>query len=186
MDSQGEQLHFPLDKGSLRSLIIGPLNRGEEECLLNDVVNLNGWNQQGFSFTFPQELRQIIKGTPTSYFPRCIDHNTWSSSSSGNFELKEAYKLAKVMEEGDSVEGFNGEWIWKVLTIPKIKCFLWQCYHKSISVRTALAARGMDVSPLCPVCNEAPRIHYPYPQRLSICSNLLELLFSHVSTQPLP
>nr|POE70734.1 putative ribonuclease h protein [Quercus suber] len=113
-----------LDKGSLRSLIAGPLNRGEEERLLKDVVSLNGWNEQ--------------------------DHITWSSFSSGNFELKEAYKLAKIAEEGGNAEVFKGEWIWKVLTIPKIKCFLWQCYHKSISMRTALAARGMDFSLLCP------------------------------------
>ena len=143
-----------LDKGSLRSLIAGPLNCGEEECLLKDV-SLHGWNWQGFSLTFPWELHQIIKATPISYFPRCIDHITSLSTSSGNFELKEAYKLAKIAEEGSSAKVFKGEWIWKVLTIPKIKCFLWQCYHKSISMRFALAAKGMDVSPLCPICNEA-------------------------------
>ncbi|KAK7840523.1 hypothetical protein CFP56_016614 [Quercus suber] len=33
---------------------------------------------------------------------------------------------------------------------------MWQCYHKSITMRTILVARGMDVSLLCPVCNEAP------------------------------
>ena len=51
---------------------------------------------------------------------------------------------------------FDGDWIWKVPTIPKVKCFLWQCYHKSIPVRSVLAARGMHITPLCQLCEEDP------------------------------
>lgn len=54
------------------------------------------------------------------------------------------------------LEFFYGEWLWKVATIPKIKCFLWHCFHHSIPVRATLAARGMDVLQICPLCNEGP------------------------------
>lgn len=58
--------------------------------------------------------------------------------------------------EGMYNGNFDGDWIWKVPTIPKVKCFLWQCYHKSIPVRSVLAARGMHITPLCQLCEEDP------------------------------
>ncbi|KAF3946345.1 hypothetical protein CMV_027378 [Castanea mollissima] len=50
----------------------------------------------------------------------------------------------------------DGEWIWKVATIPKIQCFIWQCLHRSIPVREVLHSRGMEVPQTCPICNEKP------------------------------
>ena len=50
---------------------------------------------------------------------------------------------------------FEGQWVWKMITLPKIKCFLWLCLHKSISVREVLAARGLNVPLCCPICNSA-------------------------------
>ncbi|KAK7827223.1 putative ribonuclease h protein [Quercus suber] len=57
-------------------------------------------------------------------------------------------------EEGQYTCCFDGGWIWKVSTIPKIKYFVWQCLHESIPVSTVLAARGRDVSPVCQLCRE--------------------------------
>ena len=51
---------------------------------------------------------------------------------------------------------YSEEWVWNISAIPKIKCFLWQCSHHSIPVRVILAERGMNITPLCPVCNAAP------------------------------
>ena len=51
---------------------------------------------------------------------------------------------------------FSEDWVWKVTAIPKIKFFLWQCSYQSIPVRAILAKRGMNISPLCLVCNAAP------------------------------
>ena len=69
---------------------------------------------------------------PISFFALNIDRITWSSSPSGNFELKEVYKLASMEETCSNLCQFGGDWIWKAPTIPKIKCFLWQCYYNSI------------------------------------------------------
>ena len=54
-------------------------------------------------------------------------------------------------------DSFDGEWIWGVPSIPKIKCFLWQCYHKSIPVSSLLAARGMEISTVCRLCNSGTK-----------------------------
>lgn len=51
---------------------------------------------------------------------------------------------------------FTGNWVWKVCTLPKIRCFLWQCTHWSIPVREVLAARGINTTVDCPLCNIAP------------------------------
>ena len=56
-----------MDKGSLRSQIVGPLNREKDGILLRGVVNYAGWNWQNFSFSLPNSLMQEIKATPISF-----------------------------------------------------------------------------------------------------------------------
>ena len=90
-----------------------------------------------------------IKASPITFSAQNIDHITWSSSPSGNFDMKEANKLVVLEVEGMYNGNFDGIWIWKVPTIPKIKCFLWQCHHNSIPIRSTLAARGMHITLLC-------------------------------------
>ncbi|KAK7860170.1 hypothetical protein CFP56_042105 [Quercus suber] len=72
----------------------------------------------------------------------CPDRISWKSSPNGSFEMKEAYRLAHGADDSNSQTSGSGEWIWKVWTIPKIRCFIWQCWHRSIPVRSVLVARG--------------------------------------------
>ena len=119
---------------------------------MKDMTGFSGCDWQGCSFSFPERLLSKIKATPITFSVLNSDHIIWSSSPSGNFDMKEAYKLAVIEMDGMHKGNFNGSWIWKVPKIPKIKCFLWQCQLNSISVRTTLAARGMHVTPLCHFC----------------------------------
>ena len=123
-----------LDKGPLRSLISSPLNRGEENICLKEIANFSGWNWQNISFSLPAQLLSAVKATPISFSALYEDHLTWFSSPSGAFEPKEAYRLAGMEGEDDQASPFEGEWIWKTISISKVKCFLWQCYHNSIPV----------------------------------------------------
>ena len=109
----------------MRSLIEGPLTRGEEQIALKDVTRFSSWTWNGCSFSFPDRLTSEIKATPISYYARNVDCITWSSSPCGVFELKEVCNLASMDEEGHYTGYFDGGWIWKVSTIPKIKCFVW-------------------------------------------------------------
>ena len=117
-----------------------------------------------------------IKATPISFYARNTDCITWSFSPSGNFELKDDYKLAIMEEEGHYIGYFDGEWIWKAFTILKIKCFVWQCYHKSVLVSTVLVARGMDVSPVCQLCREGLEFVLHVLRDCQIARNLWNLL----------
>ena len=145
-----------LDKGPLRSLISSLLNRGEENIRLKEIANFSGWNWQNISFSLLAQLLSVVKATPIPFFALYEDHLTWYSSPSGAFELKEAYRLAGMEGEDNQASPFVGEWIWKTISILKVKCFLWQCYHNSIPVQATLAYRGMDISPSCLICNGAP------------------------------
>ena len=97
-----------------------------------------------------------IKATPISFSTTSFDCISWSSSPNGIFDLKDAYTPTSI-QEGDNIsEMIDGDWVWKVTTIPKIQCFIWQCLDRSIPVREVLHARGMEVPQTCPICNEGP------------------------------
>lgn len=83
-----------LDKGPLRSLIEGPLNKGEDQILLRDIIGFNGCRCNNISFSFPNPLTLEIKATPIPVSNSGTDHMTWISYLSGKFELKKAHKLA--------------------------------------------------------------------------------------------
>ncbi|KAF3946154.1 hypothetical protein CMV_027546 [Castanea mollissima] len=74
-------------------------------------------------------------------------------SAGGGDEIR-AWVGQSLEEEGHYTGCFDGDWIWKASTIPKIKCFVWQCLHKSIPVNTILAARVMEFSPVSHLCRE--------------------------------
>lgn len=142
-----------MSEGPVRSLIMGSLNRGEDSLLLKDIVHNNIWDW--LSFIIPATFLQKIKATPTPIVVVDVDQMSWSSSPNGDFELKEAYRLACLKEGPIWLEIFMRSWVWKVLTLLKIKCFIWQCAHQSILVRAILTARGFNLPSTCPLCNKA-------------------------------
>ncbi|KAL0011218.1 hypothetical protein SO802_006326 [Lithocarpus litseifolius] len=113
----------------------------------------NSWNLGNISFSFPYSLRQRIKATPIPMASASVDHISLCSSPDREFDLKEAYNLACAVQDSHFYEPFMGNWVWKTITLPKIKCFLWQCIHKSIPAREVLSARVLVVPISCPLCN---------------------------------
>lgn len=164
-----------LDTGPIRGLISGPLNRGDDSLLLSDVVNKFGCNWNAISIPITRKLMLKIKAMPIPFSTSCPHHISWTSSSNGSFELKEAYRLVNSVDDSISQPLGSGEWIWKVQSIPKIRCFKWQCWHRSIPVRNVLAARGVPIPALCPVCKNDKR-HHSHSQRLLYVTTDLECL----------
>ena len=81
----------------------------------------------------------------------------WVSLPSGEFNLKEAYRLVSEPKNLNLCENFSAGWVWKIATLPKIKCLLWQCCHLSILVRSILTHRGVDTPTTCPICLKEPK-----------------------------
>ncbi|KAL0014133.1 hypothetical protein SO802_001202 [Lithocarpus litseifolius] len=145
-----------MDKGTLRGLISGPLNKDEENIKLKDVVGYVGWNLEHISFSFPASILLEMKATPLSFSGSEDDRLTWHYSPNGEFKLKGAYQLAIKEDDNWGKCAAPGAWVWKILALPKVKHFLWQCCHNSIAVKVILKAKDLGISPDCPVCNSEP------------------------------
>ena len=145
-----------LNKGTLRSCISGLLNKGDDEVRLRDISSFLCWNWEGISFSFPKEILMEIKATLIPYSMLREDRLSWSISPKREFHLKDTYRIANAKESKLELQPFSGVWVWKIPSLPRIKRFLWQCCHQSIPVRALLAERGMNISPICPMCNAAP------------------------------
>lgn len=74
-----------LNMGTLRSLISGPLNRGEEFLLLKDISGFFGWNWEGLSFVIPATLQLEIKATPLPLSSQGGNRLSLFSSPNGDF-----------------------------------------------------------------------------------------------------
>lgn len=82
-----------MNKGTLRSQIVSPLNVGEEYLSLEDISNFSGWNWKSLSFAFPKQLALEMKATPLPFSNQGVDRLSWISSPNGDYNLKEAYRL---------------------------------------------------------------------------------------------
>nr|POE68985.1 hypothetical protein CFP56_41155 [Quercus suber] len=104
---------------------------------------LNGtWSTDNISFVLPNDVLKAIKATPIRRSARRDDQCYWVSSANRDFETKSAYLLA--INEDLSIQDVNGKWLWKLCTLPKIKYFLWKCYHHSLPVNAILEHRGFE------------------------------------------
>ena len=89
-------LDFWLPIGRLRELIIGPLNRGEEELSVRQCFDENHvWKPSSISFELPTSVLSTIKAIPFSYTPQTNDSLIWAYSKNGSFSIQAAYLIAK-------------------------------------------------------------------------------------------
>ena len=77
----------------------------------------------------------------------------WKLSKDGDFSTKSAYNWLNRTQQIETT--FQGQWIWKIDTLPKIINFLWLCMHNSLPVRAVLARRGILQDSSCPLCNNS-------------------------------
>ena len=139
-----------LNEGKIRSLVEGLLSLGEEEVKVTDVMINGTWSTNNIFFVLPDDVLKAIKATPIRRTAWRDDQRCWVSSANGAFETKSAYLLA--INEDLSTQDFNGKWISKLCTLPKIKYFLWKCYHHSLPVNAILAHREIEGLGGCSSC----------------------------------
>ena len=100
-----------------------------------------------------QHIKYIIQATLCALTSTGRDRLAWSASTQGKFDLRSAYKIAM----GDlHAEELSGKWIWNMDILPRIKTFVWQCYHNSIKVKECLVRRGMLEDGYYPLCGRTP------------------------------
>ena len=122
-------LDFWLPISRLRNLIEGPLNRDEDQVIVNQCFdNECVWRSQSISFEIPDQILNVIKATPLSVNQNTEDTLHWAFSKDGIFSLKSAYLLARNLNSLN-LETNPIAWVWKVEAPPKIQFFLWLCLH---------------------------------------------------------
>lgn len=84
---------------------------GEDSLFLKDIVQNNSWDWGRLSFVIPTAFRQKIKATPIPIVVGGADRLSWASSPNGDFELKEAYRLACLTEKSNQFDSFMGSWV---------------------------------------------------------------------------
>ena len=103
-----------------------------------------------FQFDVPAEIKALIQATPVLITNWGGDKLVWSGNLRGSFDLKSAYSITLDVESTSLVKC---GWIWKIVSFPRIKTFLWQCAHDSIGVKGCLVRRGVEEDDKCPVCH---------------------------------
>ena len=140
-----------MDMVKIRSLIESPLRREEDKWMVRDVHVGERWDFSKFSFVFLDKILRMLRAVPfpSSYW--CEDKVVWGYSPSGEFDQKTTHAIAR----GDSglAARFKGDWVWKVDSMPRIKCFLWKVCHRSILVKEVLYGRDITQDAQCCVCN---------------------------------
>ncbi|KAK7825025.1 putative ribonuclease h protein [Quercus suber] len=143
-----------LNLGTVRECIEGPLQKGEAELRVCDIHTNGMWELHKISFIFPTVLSKSIKATPIRTASASDDRLSWIASPRGEFDPKSAYLIACGANASDGC--FQGAWIWKLNSLPKIQVFLWKCYFNSIPVKAILTQRGLQMSPCCDLCHNMP------------------------------
>ncbi|KAK7840309.1 hypothetical protein CFP56_016815, partial [Quercus suber] len=82
-----------LDKGTLRSLVHGPLQREEEYLRIKDMVSTAGWDWSKCSFPIPRHILMDIKAAPIPRLANIEDRMAWISSPNGDFDSKDALNV---------------------------------------------------------------------------------------------
>ena len=109
---------------SLRELIEGPLTQPENDLKLFEMIleQGQGWKWEILSFELPRCINDKIRAIPRYQVGRGEDIIIWKHSKDGEFTTKSGYALVNGPQEINTP--FQGHWIWKTDTLPKIVNFL--------------------------------------------------------------
>jgi ribonuclease HI len=137
-------------------LISGPLSLDDLSLTVANVHPFGGqWLLDKLSFVLPDHLLLELLATPFSSNPLSNDLVLWAFSSNGAFSLHSAYLLSKGFIPAKPSPSLSTSWIWKAGTTPRIKFFLWLCFHHSLPTCDVLAHRGISLSPQCSLCHSS-------------------------------
>lgn len=107
---------------SLRELIEGPLTREDMKCEIADLRENNSWKWESLSFDLPLSIRDKIQAIPMQEFGGGEDMLLWKFTKDGEFSTNSTY--LKIISNSGETNSFQGAWIWKVVSLPKIISFL--------------------------------------------------------------
>ena len=100
------------------------------------------WLLDKISFVIPECILLQMSAAPFSLNPLAEDMIVWAFSSNEVFSLNSTYSLAKDLNPLNISLEPDSSWIWKANTTPRIKYFLWLCFHHSLPTCEVLGLRA--------------------------------------------
>lgn len=157
-----------MNNKTLRETIHGPLRDSEENLTVSQVVDEVGqWKWDNFSTQIPEYLKQLI-GSMYLPFSKLNDKVSWGLSSNGLLTTKNVYQYLQQNNGDPKVVPNTYNWIWALRCTNKIKHVLWICQHKRLPTHRYLNRIGINISPLCHICNESKMITHIFLQCQSV------------------
>ncbi|XP_008240710.1 PREDICTED: uncharacterized protein LOC103339206 [Prunus mume] len=153
-------LHPPHEGIINVSQLISP-SAPQQVCEIMDKVN-HSWRVDLIDSYVSRETIDIIRCCPIGNSDGC-DRRVWPWTSNGDYTVKSGYRrihAQKRIREGEGgstshvVQKEVWQSIWKIVTLPKIRVFLWRLLNDAISTRWNLFKRKIVNSPLCPICGQ--------------------------------
>ncbi|KAK7852815.1 hypothetical protein CFP56_037993 [Quercus suber] len=127
-----------LSMGTIRSLVEGPLQRGEENLLVKDVICSGRWDFSNISFDLNELVRQAIVATPLRRVAERGDHKCWISTIS--------LVSSNCSTNGD-LSGLVDDCREMLLRMPQAK--MSHCYREANCCADALARIGASSPTVC-------------------------------------
>ena len=144
--NNGQRVSFWHDRciedSPLRTYVQGPLSLSKSSLRVCDVIGSGCvWHLGGLTLLLPTPVVDAIRATYVCSLSPKEDCLAWDSNK-GDFSTKLALQLANKHSDVSSSILSDPSWIWKIDTCPRIRFFLWQCYHESVPIHDTLIARG--------------------------------------------
>ncbi|KAF7818437.1 reverse transcriptase [Senna tora] len=173
-----------LNKDSLRSLIVGPLQKDENLINVNFFANEFGsWSWDFISFDLPPAIKDLISAIPCFKDSPNDDVLSCTFLKDGYFNLNLIYndlisnKLINVMVLNPY------KWIWKLNCHRRLKFFLWMCVNNGLPTKVILSKRRVPISVSCSFCNLEDESSSHIFRDCPLVQNIWSLSNSKVSIQ---
>jgi hypothetical protein len=133
---------------------------------MNDLINPTPFQLDLRTSIFPipfNSLIQIISFLRTLELIPGLDNDKGDKVACyvGEFEVKNAYIIARQQRGGEIEEdgSFHAFWkrLWSLHMPEKIKIFIWRVCKGILPTKVALSSRGMEVSKRCASCPDQER-----------------------------
>ena len=132
----------------------------QTELKVKDLINAtdNCWNMEAVeAHLWPIDHNEVLK-VPIGLF-RGEDSLLWHFDKKGEYSVRSGYKAA--IESRNQVGGSSNEeavkwwkYLWGLRIPPKVKIFIWRCFHEILPTAFNLERRHVSVSPRCYRCGE--------------------------------
>ncbi|KAL1225411.1 putative mitochondrial protein [Cardamine amara subsp. amara] len=127
---------------------------------VSDIIDVErrGWKaEQLYHLFLPEDVQRIKKIKPVVGKE---DFWTWDHTKSGEYSVKSGNWLANQNQKedlillADALPSLNGlkNKVWSLLTVPKIKVFIWRVLSDALPVVDLLKIRGLKGDTHCQIC----------------------------------